>query len=323
MAQEPLEQTSGVAAIPPIGQMVQATASHSLWTDAFRRLARNKLALIGLTIILAIGLAAIFAPYVAPSRYDTIFPGHTVESPSKSHLFGTDQVGHDTLSRDIYGARNSLSVGVFVQFIILIIAVMIGGTAAIGPKWLDGILMRFTDVVYAFPDLLFVILLQQVLRGVSVTFPVIDVSVNSNTMGGLLVVFFAIGLVSWVNVARLIRGQMLSLRERDFVIAAEAMGASKFRIVTQHMLPHTVGPVIVALTFGVPAAIFTETALSYIGIGISPPLADWGNMIYQGYGVILANPWPTFFPAMTLAIVFMSFQFLGDGLRDALDPRTR
>ena len=322
MAQRPIEQTSSQVGAPGVGALQEVGASHSLWTDAFRRLAKNRLAIVGLTIILAVGLAAIFAPYVAPSRYDTIFSGHTVEAPSSSHLFGTDQTGHDTLSRDIYGARNSLSVGVFVQFIILFIAVAVGGTAALAGKWLDAVLMRFTDVVYAFPDLLFVIMLQQVLRGVSVSLP-LGASVSADTMGGLLVVFFAIGLVSWVNVARLIRGQMLSLKGRDFVLAAEAMGATRFRIVTQHLLPHTVGPVIVALTFGIPGAIFTETALSYIGIGISPPLADWGNMIFSGYGVILASPWPVFFPAITLAIVFISFQFFGDGLRDALDPRTR
>jgi oligopeptide transport system permease protein len=176
--------------------------------------------------------------------------------------------------------------------------------------------MRFTDVVYAFPDLLFIILLQQVVRT--------NWDWLGNQLHGLLVVFLAIGLVGWVNVARLIRGQMLSLKERDFVTAARAMGATQTRIVTQHMLPHTVGPVIVALTFGIPAAIFTLAALSYIGIGIQPPAADWGNMINFGYsGLTAGYYWPVLFPALALAIVFISFQFLGDGLRDALDPRTR
>jgi oligopeptide transport system permease protein len=161
--------------------------------------------------------------------------------------------------------------------------------------------------------LLFIILLQQVLRGTFI----------QDYVGGLFVVFLAIGLVGWVNLARLIRGQMLALREREFVMAAEAMGATRSRIVIQHMLPHTVGPVIVTMTFGVPAAIFAAATLSFIGIGIQPPLADWGNMIYDGYGAALATPWPMFFPALALAITFMSFQFLGDGLRDALDPRSR
>jgi len=312
MSQQESAQPTAARPVPMLDELA-ARPSRSLWADALRRLAQNKLALIGLAIILAIGLAAIFAPYIAPYKYDRIFPGHPNESPSSSHWFGTNLSGQDNLSRVIYGARNSLSVGIFVQFIILAIAVLVGGAAALGGKLMDNLLMRFTDIVYAFPDLLFIILLQQVLQGTFV----------NDWIGGLFVIFFAIGLVGWVNVARLVRGQMLSLRERDFVVAAEAMGATRTRIVTQHMLPHTVGPVIVALTFGVPSAIFIEATLSFIGIGIRPPLADWGNMIYDGYGSVLGTPWPIFFPATALAITFISFQFLGDGLRDALDPRSR
>ncbi len=290
-----------------------ARPARGLWGDAFHRLIQNRLALVGLIIILGFSLAAILAPYVAPYNYAQQFPGEIIQDPSGSHLFGTNLSGQDTLSRIIYGARNSLSVGIFVQFIILIIAVIIGGGAALGGRLSDGLLMRFTDVVYAFPDLLFIIMLQQVLAGTAI----------ADYVGGLFVVFLAIGLVGWVDVARLIRGQMLALKERDFVVAAEAMGAKRSRIVVQHMLPHTIGPVIVAVTFGVPRAIFAEATLSFIGIGIRPPLADWGNMIYDGYGAVLATPWPIFFPAAALALVFLSFQFLGDGLRDALDPRTR
>ncbi len=290
-----------------------ARPARGLWGDALRRLIKNRLAVAGLFIILSFGLAAILAPYIAPHTYYEQFPGHYLEDPSSSHLMGVNGSGQDTLSRLIYGARNSLSVGIFVQFIILAIAVLVGGLAALGGKLTDSILMRFTDIIYAFPDLLFIILLQQVLRGTFI----------QDYVGGLFVVFLAIGLVGWVNLARLIRGQMLGLREREFVLAAEAMGATKSRIVIQHMLPHTVGPVIVTMTFGVPAAIFAAATLSFIGIGIQPPLADWGNMIYEGYGAALATPWPMFFPALALAITFMSFQFLGDGLRDALDPRSR
>jgi oligopeptide transport system permease protein len=276
-------------------------------------LLKNRLAVLGLLIILSFSLAAALAPYIAPYTYYEQFPGHYLEDPSNSHLMGVNGSGQDTLSRLIYGARNSLSVGIFVQVIILAIAVLVGGLAALGGKLTDSILMRLTDIVYAFPDLLFIILLQQVLRGTFI----------QDYVGGLFVVFLAIGLVGWVNLARLIRGQMLALREREFVMAAEAMGATRSRIVIQHMLPHTVGPVIVTMTFGVPAAIFAAATLSFIGIGIQPPLADWGNMIYDGYGAALATPWPMFFPALALAITFMSFQFLGDGLRDALDPRSR
>lgn len=304
----------------PMLSEAAARPARGLWGDAFHRLAQNKAAIAGLVIILLFGFVSIFADAIvsdarilAPYRYDKIFHGEILADPSWSHPFGINLNGQDTLSRVIYGGRNSLSVGIFVQFIILTIGIIVGGGAALGGKTVDNLLMRFTDIVYAFPDLLFIIMLQQVLSDT----PLAD------WVGGLFVIFFAIGLVGWVNMARLIRGQMLSLKERDFVLAAEAMGAPKSRIVMQHMLPHTIGPVIVALTFGVPSAIFAEATLAVIGIGIAPPLADWGNMIYDGYGSILATPWPTFFPAAALAITFMSFQFLGDGLRDALDPRTR
>ena len=316
-AQATVGAAQGVAVLDEIG----SRPPRSLWGDALRRLAKNRAALIGLAVILLIGLAAIFAPYVATYRYDEIFRGQQTESgfvsgslqsPSSDHWFGTNLAGQDTYSRVVYGARNSLSVGIFVQFVILAIALVVGGTAALGGKALDNLLMRFTDIIYAFPDLLFIILLQQVLAG----------TIISEWVGGLFVIFFAIGLVGWVNVARLIRGQMLALKERDFVLAAEAMGATRGRIVMHHMLPHTIGPVIVALAFGIPAAMFTAATLSFIGIGIRVPLADWGNMIYDGYGA-LPTAWPIFFPATALAITFISFQFLGDGLRDALDPRSR
>ncbi|TAK60889.1 MAG: ABC transporter permease [Dehalococcoidia bacterium] len=290
-----------------------AAPPRSLWGDAFHRLSGNRLALVGASVLAVITVLAIFAPLVAPYGYQEVFSGSTIADPSWKHPFGTNLSSQDTFSRVIYGARNSLGVGVLVQGIILVIAAVVGGASALGARWIDALLMRMTDVVYAFPDLLFVILLQQVLSGTAL----------AGYMGGLFVVFFAIGLVGWVNLARLIRGQMLALRETDYVIAARAMGATQTRIIVRHMLPNTLSPVIVALTFGVPQAIFAEATLSFIGIGIRPPLADWGNMIYDGYGPILATPWPIFFPAVALAITFLSFQFLGDGLRDALDPRTR
>ena len=304
--------------MPGVGQapsvfVEMATPARSLWGDAFRRLRKNRMAIVGAVILLIITVLAILAPLVTPYGYQDIFPGSTIVGPSGKHLFGTNLASQDTFSRVIYGARNSLGVGIFVQGIILFIAAVVGGASALGAKWMDQVLMRATDVVYAFPDLLFVILLQQVLAGTAL----------AGYMGGLFVVFFAIGLVGWVNLARLIRGQMLALRATDYVLAAQAMGATQSRIVIRHMLPNTLSPVIVALTFGVPQAIFTEATLSFIGIGVRPPLADWGNMIYDGYGAIGATPWPIFFPALALAITFLSFQFLGDGLRDALDPRTR
>ncbi len=313
MAQEQPARPMTAGVIPAALELPRPTAARTLWGDALRRLMRNRLAVVGAVIITLVAFGAAFAPLVAPYNYATQFPGQYLADPSHGHIFGINSSGQDTFSRILYGARNSLGVGIFVQSVILFIGALIGGAAALGGKWADSLLMRFTDIVYAFPDLLFVILLQQVLSGTALV----------NYMGGMLVVFFAIGLVGWVNLARLIRGQMLSLRERDYVLAAQTLGATKTRIVTVHMLPNTLSPVIVALTFGIPQAIFLEATLSFIGIGIRPPLADWGNMIYSGYGAVLATPWPIFFPALALAVVFLSFQFLGDGLRDALDPRMR
>jgi oligopeptide transport system permease protein len=314
MTQDGVTPTTAASITQPgLADFARLGGSRSLWGDALHRLTKNRLAVVGAVILVAISLAAVFAPLIAPYPYQQVFSGHIIEDPSGAHLFGTNLAGQDTLARIIYGARNSLGVGIFVQVIILAIAMIVGGGAALGGKTADALLMRLTDVVFAFPDLLFVILLQQVLSGTRL----------AAYMGGLFVVFLAIGLVGWVNLARLIRGQMLSLRSMDYVIAAEAMGATRWRIVVWHMFPNTISPVIVALTFGVPSAIFTEATLSFIGIGVRPPLADWGNMIYDGYGAVLATPWPMFFPALALAITFLSFQFLGDGLRDALDPRTR
>lgn len=277
----------------------------SLWRDALRRLARNRLAVAGLTVVVLMVFAAILAPVIAP--YDPTLQDYTAiqKAPSPEHLLGTDTLGRDQLSRLIYGARTSLAVGIFAQAIALAIGLVVGCAALMGGRRTDNLLMRFTDVMYAFPDLLFVILIAAVL--------------GSNIFN----IFLAIGLVNWTDIARLIRGQMLSLQEREFVLAARALGASTPRIVFRHMLPNSLGPVTVVTSFGIPRAIFTEAALSFIGIGIKPPTPSWGTMINEGYQAMLATPTLVLFPALATALVMMAFTFLGDGLRDALDPRSR
>jgi len=292
----------------------EVTARHrSLWSDAFRRLSHNLFAIIGLCIIAVFVIIAAAAPVIAPYSPATQNYSAIMSPPGSSHLMGTDSLGRDTFSRLVYGARISLAVGVFTQAIILVIGALVGGVAALGGRLLDNVMMRFTDIVYAFPDLLLIILLAQVFRD----------NPFASIAGGVFVIFFAIAVASWVTLARLIRGQMLSLREREFVVAARALGASQGRIVFRHLLPNTLGPVIVALTFGIPSAIFAEAALSFIGVGIKPPTPSWGVMINEGYTTILATPWPVLFPAIAIALTMLSFTFLGDGLRDALDPRTR
>lgn len=290
-----------------------------LWREAGRRLVRNRLAMVSLVVIGLMVFVAVFAGQLAPytPREQLYFDeGSQVcdqYEPSAGHIFGVDPFCRDTFSRLVFGARISLTVGVFTQVIVLGLGLVIGGVAGVAGGWVDNILMRFTDATYAFPDLLLIILFAAVFRETWV----------GQAWGGLFAIFLAIGVAGWVTTARLVRGQILSLKERDFVLAARAVGASETSIFLRHLLPNTLGPVIVAVTFGIPAAIFSEAALSYIGVGIRPPTPSWGVLINDGYSVILVSYWPVLFPAIAIALTMLTFTFLGDGLRDALDPRTR
>jgi len=284
---------------------ISARPHHTLWGDAYIRLRRNRLAIAGAVIIVLIIIGAVIIPYVSPYTFDKQDITAILEGPSREHWLGTDSLGRDVFTRLLYGARTSLAVGIFTQIIILLIGIPIGAVAgSLGGKT-DNLLMRFVDVMYAFPDILLIILLRAILGG------------------SIFNIFLAIGLVSWVNVARLIRGQVLSLKQRDFVTAARAMGGSSGYRIMRHLIPNSLGPIIVLVTFSIPRAIFAEAALSYIGIGVKPPTPSWGTMIRDGYDVIFAAPHLVIFPAIAIAILMLSFTFLGDGLRDALDPRLR
>lgn len=281
----------------------QVDEGTSLWSETYYRLSHNRLALFGGVIVLITILIAVFAPLLAPfdpaeQHYDAI-----LSPPGGNYLLGTDSLGRDTLSRLMYGARVSLSVGLFTQIIILAIGIPIGVTAGFFGGRIDNILMRLTDITYAFPDLLLIILFKFILGD------------------SIFMIFLAIGIVAWANVARLMRGQILSLKEQQFVTAARAIGAGNLHIILRHLLPNSLGPLIVVITFSIPRAIFAEAALSYIGIGVKPPLASWGTMIQEGTKVIFSTPYATLFPALAIAVIMISFSFLGDGLRDALDPR--
>ncbi len=229
------------------------------------------------------------------------------------HVLGTDELGRDLLSRLMDGARISMTVAVVVQIVVLFIGLPVGAAAGWFGGRLDTVLMRFTDVVYAFPDLLFIILLSVSFRE---TF-------FGKAMDGLLLVFVAIGLVSWVTMARLVRGQLLSLKEQEYVEAARAIGVSDFRIVSRHLLPNAIGPVIVAVTLGIPGAILAEATLAFIGIGVQAPRASWGSLVAAGQAYIRSQPHLVVFPAIAIALALVSFTFLGDGLRDALDPKLK
>lgn len=288
-----------------------------LWGDALRRVIRNRLALLAMIVLAAVVITAFvggatdavqrYHPY-QDQDYSAI-----QEGPSSSHYFGTDNLGRDNWSRVLAGIRISLQIGVGTQIVVLFIGLLIGAAAALGGKMSDNLLMRFTDITYAFPDLLFIILLRAVLADRD--WPIVS--------DGRIQIIFAISLVNWTTLARLVRGQMLSLQERDYVTAARAMGAPRYRIVFQHMLPNALGPVIVAVTFGIPIAIFAEAALGFIGFGLAPPTASLGRLVSDGYNFIQVNRWVVVFPAAAIALLMLCFTFIGDGLRDALDPRTR
>jgi oligopeptide transport system permease protein len=289
-----------------------------LWGDAWHRLTRNRLAMAGLVMLVIIIVVAFVGPHVYPfGRYaphdQDYSPAAKQSAPSLTHWFGTDQLGRDLWSRVLEGIRTSVQVGLGTQGVVLIIGVLVGAFAALGGRATDNVLMRLTDVTYAFPDLLFIILIRSILIGRH-----IPVLTNPK-----MIIIFAIAMVNWTTIARLVRGQMLSLAERDYVLAARALGAPRWRIVFQHMLPNTLGPVVVALTFGIPIAIFAEAALAFIGLGIPPPTASLGGLVSQGYAYIEKNVWNVIFPAGAVALLMLNFTFLGDGLRDALDPRTR
>ncbi len=284
---------------------LEALPVEGLWSMAWRRLCRNQAAMVGLFVVILLILVAIFASVLAPydpnvQRYEESFDGVSLKHP-----MGTDQLGRDILSRMIYGTRISMAVGVIVQLIVLLIGVPMGLIAGYYGGRIDNLLMRFTDIMYAFPDLLFIIIVTTALgRGIDK-------------------IFIAIGLVAWTDMARLVRGQTLSLREREFVQATSALGASTRWIMTRHLLPNALAPIIVAVTLGIPRAIIAESALSFIGIGLTPPTTSWGTLVQDGYSQIFAAPHLALFPAMAIGITMLAFTFFGDGLRDALDPRMR
>ena len=278
----------------------------SLWTDAVRRLVRNKLAVIGLFVVSLFTLVAIFAPWIAPyGQSEVVDPRLARMGPSWAWPMGLDQNGRDIFSRLIYGSRVSLTVGLVAEAIILVIGITVGALAGYFAGKTDTLLMRMVDVVYAIPQILLVMIFL-------------------NLFGpGLQNIFIAIGIVGWVTEARLLRGQFLTLRESEYVSAARVSGAGPRRLILRHMLPNSLTPLIVAATFGVPTAIFTEASLSYVGVGIMPPQASWGQMVGDASvaGYIQTAPHMLLFPVLAVGLTMLGFTFLGDGLRDALDVK--
>ena len=306
MASEGEHNVEQVSQAQLLAEAAQAAPGRqaSLWGDAWRRLVKNRLAVIGMIVASGLILMAIFAPLIAPYKEDEVISVDlALATPSWYFPMGIDQNGRDVFSRLVYGARVSLLVGVLAQVIVLAIAVPIGSLSGFFGGRADNYMMRGVDVVYAIPQLLLVLLIVN-LRG-----------------PGMANIFIAIGITGWVTMARLIRGQMLSIREQEYVKASRVAGAGPGYIILRHMLPNSMTPIIVALTFGIPVAIFIEAALSFVGVGIRPPQASWGQMVGVGQAYILSVQHLMLFPSIMIALTMLAFTFLGDGLRDALDVR--
>ncbi len=295
----------------------------SLWSDAFSRLRRNRLSIVSLVFIVVLVLLAVFAPLVAPYSYQEQNYDAVYQSPSWDHPLGTDQLGRDILTRVIFGARISLAVGIVVQLVIVIIGVPAGLVAGYYGGWADTLVMRMVDVLYAMPNLLFIIIIMTFLRGVldegTGGFVAWLASLNAQ-VGGLVGVFIGLGLISWLTVARIVRAQAMSMKEQEFVEAARAIGATDRQVMFKHILSNSLAPIIVAVTLGIPGAILYEAGISFLGLGVNPPMPSWGLMVSEAIPNLRSYPHMLVAPAVALSLTVLAFNFLGDGLRDAFDP---
>ncbi|MCM8711991.1 ABC transporter permease [Clostridium sp. SYSU_GA19001] len=280
--------------------------SLTFWQDSWRRLKENKLAIAGLFFVIFITLLAIFGPMFSKFDYSTQDFSVANQGPSSTHWFGTDKFGRDIFIRVLYGARISLTVGYAASVLNLIIGIIYGGVSGYFGGRIDNIMMRIVEILYAIPMTIYVILLMVVFKS-----------------GGLKSIIIALAVSFWVTMARIVRGQIMSLKEQEFVLAARTLGASPMRIIFRHLIPNSMGPIIVTLTLTVPQAIFTESFLSFIGLGVSAPQASWGTLASEALQTFQLYPNQILFPSLAICLTILAFNFLGDGLRDALDPKMR
>ena len=300
-------------------------AGTSLWKDAWRRLLKNRLAVFGMIVVILVAIASLVGPEII-KRFNGFSPDY-IPSDSKliksfapftapdgsfswTHPMGTDNQGRDILARVLQGGQISLMVGIIATIVSLLIGVAYGAVAGYLGGRIDNLMMRFVDILYSLPYIILVIVLLAMFR-------------SSTPLGQLVLLFIALGSVSWLTMARIVRGQVLSLKNQEFVLAARATGVSTTRIIFRHIVPNTLGPVIVYATLTIPTVMLSEAFLSYLGFGVQPPLASWGSLATDGIQNIAIFPWQLIFPGVTMALTLFSLNFLGDGLRDALDPQMR
>jgi oligopeptide transport system permease protein len=284
-----------------------AVQGRSLWQDARRRLLRNKAAVVSMALLALIAGAALLAPWLSPHAYDEVYWERIAAPPdfANAHWFGTDGNGRDLFVRTLYGARVSLMVGILATGVSLMIGVTWGAIAGYFGGHLDNVMMRFVDIMYSLPFMFFVILLMVVFGR------------------NIFLIFIALGAVEWLTMARIVRGQTLSVKGKEFIEAARAAGVSNRKIISRHIIPNVLGPVIVYVTLTVPQVMLVESFLSFLGLGVQEPLTSLGVLIEEGAAQMESSPWMLIFPGTLLAVTLFCFNFIGDGLRDALDPKDR
>jgi peptide/nickel transport system permease protein len=288
--------------VPPQAARVKARGElRQFW----RTFSRNQLAVGGGVVVGSLVILAVLAPVLAPWDPNKLDTRRILASPSKSHWLGTDQLGRDVLSRVLYGSRISLAVGFVSVGIAAMIGILLGSTAGYHGGLVDNVIMRLVDLMLVFPRFFLLLAVLALLRP------------------SIWTIMTIIGLTGWMGVARLVRAEFLTLREREFVIWSESVGAGTFRVVFRHILPNAMAPVLVAMTLGIPAAILTESGLSFLGLGVQPPYATWGNILNDGKDVLEIAWWMTLYPGLAILITVLSYNLMGEGIRDALDPRLR
>ncbi len=287
--------------------------SSSLWLDAFKRLKKNKASLVSAGFIFVMVIVAVFALEIAPYHFAEQHTDRILETPSSRHLLGTDNLGRDVLSRVIYGARMSMAIAIFTAVISILIGAIYGAVSGWFGGKVDALMMRAMDTLYSIPALVLLILVMVVFNSLNIF--------ENQELKAMMGIFFALSIVGWVSVARLVRGQVLQVKQMLYVEAAYAMGASGVGILVKHIFPNIVGPIIITLTFQIPSNVLFESFLSFIGLGLQPPYSSWGVLANEGWRSLRTYPHLIISPSVAIFLTMLSFNLFGDGLRDAFDPK--
>lgn len=305
-------------------EVANTRPSLTYWQDVWRRLKSNKVAMVSLAGIILIFLLAIFGPMFIPYSYSDQIRGSEDLRPCLEHPFGTDHLGRDMLVRVLYGARISLSISIVAALVNLVIGVLYGGISGYVGGKVDTVMMRLIDIIYGVPNMLYIILLTVVLKPtLTELFKLPFLGFFKDAGAGLVSMYIALGLTYWITTARIVRGQILSLKEQEYVTAARALGASGPRILIRHLVPNCIGPIVVTTMLMIPDAIFTESFLSFIGLGVDAPVPSWGSLASEALGGIRSYFYLLLSPSLAICITMLVFNLFGDGLRDALDPKMR